>query len=59
MCFHGNQHPSSIKHPFINIYSKYQSFMFICLLNMTSPVFPSLDDIYCIISVEEKKKSNI
>ena len=22
--------------------------MFICLLNMNSPVFPSLDDIYCI-----------
>ena len=48
MCFHGNQHPSSIKHPFISLYSKYHPFMFICLLNMNSPVFPSLDDIYCI-----------
>ena len=47
MCFHGNQHPSSIKHPFISLYSKYQFFMFICLPNMNSPVFPSLDDIYC------------
>ena len=48
MCFHGNQHPSSIKHPFISLYSKYHPFMFICLLNMTSPIFPSLDDIYCM-----------
>ena len=47
MCFHGNQHPSSIKHPFISLYSKYHPFIFICLLNMNSPVFPSLDDIYC------------
>ena len=46
--FHGNQHPSSIKHPFISLYFKYYPFMFICLLNMNSPVFPSLDDIYCI-----------
>ena len=48
MCFHGNQHPSSIKYPFISLYSKYHPFIFICLLNMNSPVFPSLDDIYCI-----------
>jgi len=48
MCFHGNQHPSSTKHPFISLYSKYHPFIFICPLNMNSPVFPSLDDIYCM-----------
>ena len=48
MCFHGNQHPWATKHPLINSYSKYQSFKFICLPVMNSPVFPSLDDIYCI-----------
>ena len=47
MCFHSNRHPSPIKHAFINLYSKYQSFTFICLPNMNSPIFPSLDDIYC------------
>ena len=52
MCFHGNQDPSSIKHPFISLYSKYHPFMFICLLNMNSPVFPSLDDIYCNLSIQ-------
>ena len=51
MCFHGNQHPSSIKHRFISLYSKYHPSMFICLLNMNSPVFPSLDDIYCIFRI--------
>ena len=47
MCFHSNQHPSSIKHPFISLYFKYQSFIFSCFPDMNSPVFPSLDDIYC------------
>ena len=47
MCFHSNQHPWAIKHPFINLYSKYQSLNFICLPVMISPLFPSLDDIYC------------
>ena len=47
MCFHGNRHPSSIKHPLINLYTKYQSLRFICFPIMNSPVFPSLDDIYC------------
>ena len=47
MYLHGNQHPSSIKYPFISLYFKYHPFMFICFLNMNSPVFPSLDDIYC------------
>ena len=47
MCFHGNQHPWAIKHPFISLYSKYHAPNFICLPVMNSPVFPSLDDIYC------------
>ena len=47
MCFHGNQYPWAIKHPFINLYSKYQSLKFIYLPVMNSPVFPSLDDNYC------------
>ena len=49
MCFHCNQHPWAIKHPFISLYSKYHSLYFICLPVMNSPVFPSLDDIYCIL----------
>ena len=51
MCFHGNQHPWAIMLPFISLYSKYQSLKFICLPVMISPVFPSLDDIYCILSI--------
>ena len=49
MCFHGNQHPSSKKHPFIFLYSEYQSFMFTYFPDMNSPIFPRpiLDDIYC------------
>ena len=47
MCFHGNQHPWAIKHPFISLYSKYQSFKYICLPVRNSPIFPSLDDIHC------------
>ena len=47
MCFHGNQHPWAIKHPFISLYFKYQSLKFICLPVMNSPLFPGLDDIYC------------
>ena len=47
ICFHDNQYPSSIKHPFVSLYSKYQSFIFVCLPDMNSPIFPSLDDIYC------------
>ena len=35
MCFHSNQHPSSIKLPFICLYSKYQSVMFTCFRDMT------------------------
>ena len=48
ICFHSNQHPWAIKHPFISLYSKYQSLMYICLPVMNSPLFPSLDDIFCI-----------
>ena len=48
MCFHGNQNPWAIKHPFISLYSKYHSLNFFCLPVMNSPVFPSLDDIYCM-----------
>ena len=51
MCFQGNQYPSSIKLPFISLYSKYQSLRFICLPIMNSPVFLSLDDIYCTCAV--------
>ena len=47
MCFHGNQHLLSIKHPFISLYSKYQLFRFIYPSIMNSPVFLCLDDIYC------------
>ena len=47
MCFHSNQHPWAIKHPFISLYFKHQSIKFICLPVMNSPIFPSLDDIYC------------
>ena len=54
MCFHGNQHPWAIKHPFINLYFKYQSFKFICLPVMNPTVFPSLNDIYLFISVKMK-----
>ena len=58
MYFHGNQHLSSIKHPLINFYSKYQSLKFICFPVMNSPVFPSLDDIYCMLlaDIRNKKK---
>ena len=31
MCFHGNQYPWAIKHPFISLSSKYQSPKYICL----------------------------
>ena len=48
MCFHGNQHPWAIKHPFISIYCKYQPLKYICFHVMNSPAFPSLDDIYCM-----------
>ena len=48
MCFHGNQHPLAKKHPFVSVYSKYQSLKYIYLPVMNSPVFPSLDDIYCM-----------
>ena len=47
MCFHDNQHPWAIKHPFISLHSNYQSLKFFCPLVMNSPIFPSLDDIYC------------
>ena len=57
MCFHGNQDPSSIKHPFISLYSKYQSFIFNYFPDMNSPVFPSLDDIYCISFLNFNHKS--
>ena len=60
MCFHSNQHPWAIKHPFTSLFSKYQSLKFICLPVMNSPVFLSLDDIYCItyITAEESFKHN-
>ena len=48
MCFHGNQYPWAIKHNFISLYSEHQSLNFIRLPVMNSPVFPSLDNIYCI-----------
>ena len=51
MYFHGNQHLWAIKHPFVSLYSKYQFLQFICLPVMNSPVFPSLDDIYCMSQV--------
>ena len=50
MCFHSNQHPWATKHHFISLYSKYQSLKYICLPVMNFPVFPSLDNIYCIFS---------
>ena len=43
----GNQRPWAIKHLFIRLYSKYQSLDCIGLLLVNSPIFPSLDDIYC------------
>ena len=55
MCFHGNQHPWAIKHPFISLYSKYQSLKFICLPVVNSPAFPSLDNIYCTLSGESQR----
>ena len=48
MCFHDNQHSYTIKHFFIGLHFKYQSLRFICFPVMNSPVFPSLDNIYCI-----------
>ena len=51
MCFHSNQHPQAIKHTFISLYSKYQSLRFICLPVMNSPVFPSLDHIFCMCKI--------
>ena len=49
MCFHDNQHPWAIKYLIISLYSQYQPPNFICLPVMNSPIFPSLDDIYCIL----------
>ena len=49
MHFHGNQLSWAIKHHFISLYFKYQSHKYICLPAMNSPIFPSLDDIYCSI----------
>ena len=37
---HQNQHPSSIKHLFNSLYSRYHLFVFIYLFIMNSPVFP-------------------
>ena len=59
MCFHGNQHPWAIKHPFISLHFKYQSLRFICLPVMNSPVFPSLDDIYCISIIQQLVIANL
>ena len=50
MCFHSNRHPWATKHPFISLYSKYQFLKLICLPVMSSPVFPSLDYIFCTSS---------
>ena len=55
MCFHSNQHPSSIKHLLISLYFKYQSLKFIYFPIMNSPVFPSLNDIYC---TQTKRKAS-
>ena len=49
LCFHGNQHLSSIKHHFISLCSKYQFFMYFCFPNMNSPIFQSLDNFYCML----------
>ena len=38
MCFHSNQLSWGIKHPFINLYSKYHSPGFICLSTMLAPL---------------------
>ena len=50
MCFYDNRHPCAIKHLFIGLHFKYQSLRFICFPVMNSPVFPSLDNIYCTSS---------
>ena len=47
MHFYGNQLSWAINYPFIILCFKYHSLNFICLPVMNSPVFPSLDDIYC------------
>ena len=51
MSFHGNQYPWAIKHTFISLCFKYQSLNFICLPVINSPVFPSIDNIYCMFFV--------
>ena len=51
MCFHSNQHPWATKHPFISLYSKYQSLKYNCLPVVNYPIFPSLDNIYCIFII--------
>ena len=56
MCFHGNRHPSSIKHLFISLYSKYQSFMFICLLIcMSTTAFKVLSHLYPRPALSDQK----
>ena len=47
MCFHGNQHLSVTNHSFISLYFRYQLFIFFCLPFKNSPVFSSLDDVFC------------
>ena len=58
MCFHSNQQPWATKHPFISLNSKHQSLRFICPPVMNSPVFPSLDDIYCMYWKSGTEKKN-
>ena len=46
--FHGNQLSWGIKHPLINLWSKYHSLAFIHFSTMLAPIISSLDEIYCI-----------
>ena len=52
MRFHGNQVSWGINHSFINLYSKYQPSSFICSSIVLAPVISSLDEIYCIKTVQ-------
>ena len=58
-CFYGNQHSWAIKHPFINLYSKYHCLKFICLPVMNSPVFPNLDNIFCNVCTTSGRQRSV
>ena len=47
MYFHGNQLSWGIKHPLINLWSKYHFSNFVHLFTMLAPIMSSLDEIYC------------